>query len=1310
MKVMANGSPLGNMVINLSLNSTSFSNTLDGIKKEIRQAQTAMKANLSVLSSAGDEYATLEAKVQGLNQIMSANQRQIEALQKKYKEAVSTYGEASKEARNYAIQINNAIAKQGAWERQLQQTKAKLEELNNSNKSFSNHLADIGSRFKESKDKATEWGSALTKAFTAPIIAISALGAKISSEMSEISANIQAMTGATAAEASKQGKIVGKVWTDGFGDSLDQVGEAVIKVKQNLQGIDDKQLKSVTEKALTLSKITGADLEESLRGVNSLMTNFGMSANQAFDYLVKGAQRGLNKSGELEDNIAEYGQLWAQAGFSAKDMFGILENGLKSGAYNFDKVNDFVKEFQISLNDGRFEKNLGSFSKRTQELFQKYKDGKATVKDVFMSAISDLDNMKNKQEKLTIASNVWSSLGEDNAMKVIQSLNNTNHAYDNVTGATNRAAKALTNTPVAKFEKAWRGLQLALKPIGDTILNLGAKALNPVIGLIQKFSATFQHMSPTMQGVTVGIGAFIAALGPLTIAAGMVAGSLGNILMIAPKIVNGIKLITGAVRLMNLAFLTNPIGLVVAAIGLLVAGFVLAYTKIKPFHDFINKLVSTIASKVKPAFEAFKAVVIQIFTAVSSFVMSKIAVLKQFWQQNGSMIIQAVKNVFNVISTIVKVAMTILIPIIKGAMFLIKAIIVSVWNNIKGVITGALNIIMGVVKIFAGLFTGHWKKMWEGIKQLFKGVFQLILNWMQLLWFGKMLKGVLAFGGVFKSAFKAIWNAIKAIFMAPIKWIVALVKNSFNAMNKTSMAIFNGMKNSIKVVWNAIKDHTVKPIQSAFKTVTSTLSNLRSRAMSIFNSLKDGAAKIWNKMVETFKNLPKKMADALKKGAKSIGNAMRSVSRVMLEGLAKGVNGVTGGINWILDKVHAPKKLRIPKWHIPKYASGTDNHPGGLALVSDGKGKNKRELISLPNGQMFLSPEKETILNLPKGTSVLNGDATAQLLSTLPKYASGKGWLQSAWDKVKGVASKTKDVVKDVWEYASNPKKLIKLAIDKFTNLSGIKNPTLGIVKGMINLVKNGAVNWIKKMFDLGGGNPPGSGVQRWRPYVIRALEMNGLSTSESMIQKVLRQIATESGGNPRAVQHGYTDINTIRGDLAKGLMQTISATFNAYKFPGHDNIFNGFDNLLAALNYAKHRYGKNLNGLGEGHGYANGGFVTNEQIARIAEGNKPEVVIPLTKRTRALQLLSKTQQILGVPNGGTVVVNNDNNEVIARQDAQINLMQQQIDLLTQLLLKNQTIEVDGRALAQTTAKYMDEELKRQKLNKLRASGRVSFT
>lgn len=189
--------------------------------------------------------------------------------------------------------------------------------------------------------------------------------------------------------------------------------------------------------------------------------------------------------------------------------------------------------------------------------------------------------------------------------------------------------------------------------------------------------------------------------------------------------------------------------------------------------------------------------------------------------------------------------------------------------------------------------------------------------------------------------------------------------------------------------------------------------------------------------------------------------------------------------------------------------------------------------------------------------------------------------------------------------------------------------------------VGGGFWKFISKLADMfgddGGSNPGGSGVQRWAPDVKKALEILGLSTSASMVNRVLRQINTESGGNPRAKQPG-ADPDGDGSGPALGLMQTKRSTFNRYKLPGHGNIWNGLDDIIAGLNYAKHRYGSGLGFLGNGHGYENGGIINTNQLIEVAEHNKPEMVLPLTNKSRANQLISQASQIVNGNNGSQVM------------------------------------------------------------------------
>lgn len=155
------------------------------------------------------------------------------------------------------------------------------------------------------------------------------------------------------------------------------------------------------------------------------------------------------------------------------------------------------------------------------------------------------------------------------------------------------------------------------------------------------------------------------------------------------------------------------------------------------------------------------------------------------------------------------------------------------------------------------------------------------------------------------------------------------------------------------------------------------------------------------------------------------------------------------------------------------------------------------------------------------------------------------------------------------------------------------------------------------------GAAPPvtGKGVERWRGTIVSALKANGLPTTPAYVNAWLRQVKSESGGNPKITQQ-IRDVNS-GGNEAQGLLQVIPPTFAANKLPGHDDIHNGYDNALAAMNYAKRRYGKNmLKVIGHGHGYSKGAYeVTSDQVADIHQG---EMIVPAGMATEVRRAVAE--------------------------------------------------------------------------------------
>lgn len=338
-------------------------------------------------------------------------------------------------------------------------------------------LGDVLGKLKNPMAVTAAGAAALGAAFTKA----AKEGVQFAIDLQSASAKLQGATGASVKEMKQYEEVLKDIYANNYGDSLESVAEAMQKVKQYTGELDSSELKDMTENAMALEDVLDMDLSETIRGVNVLTKKMGLSSKEAFDLMAKGAQNGLNKTDELGDNIAEYGPLWQQAGFSAEEMFTILQNGLDSGAYSLDKVNDFVKEFAISLSDGRIEENLSSFSTETQNLFQAMKEGKATSKDVFYSVIEDLKSCTNEQEALTLASTVWSSLGEDNAMDVIRSLTEVNDAYKNVNGTMESIKEISYDSVESKLESLGRKVKTEiLEPIADDALPLIDKGIDAV--------------------------------------------------------------------------------------------------------------------------------------------------------------------------------------------------------------------------------------------------------------------------------------------------------------------------------------------------------------------------------------------------------------------------------------------------------------------------------------------------------------------------------------------------------------------------------------------------------------------------------------------------------------------------------------------------------------------------------------------------------------------------------------------------------------------------------------------------------------
>lgn len=319
---------------------------------------------------------------------------------------------------------------------------------------------------------------------------------------------IAAATNASAEEVNKLRSIVEQIYGDNFGEGFEDIADSISKIKQNLGELDDKELVKVTESAYALKDVFDYDIAESSRAVKAMMENFGVSASEAYDYIARGAQNGLDYSGELLDNISEYSVQFKKMGLSASDMFTIFSNGAENGAWNLDKIGDSVKEMAIRVIDGSDTSKQGfeALGFEAGSMAEKFAAGGVSARVAFQEVIAALAEMNDPIAQNTAGINLMGTMWEDMGAEAILALGDISDSAFDCAGAMDTIKDVNYSSLNNSLENVQRQIDLLIQPIGESLIPVLDEAADSVAEIAKKGD---------LKEIAVNVGNFIS--GTLTL-------------------------------------------------------------------------------------------------------------------------------------------------------------------------------------------------------------------------------------------------------------------------------------------------------------------------------------------------------------------------------------------------------------------------------------------------------------------------------------------------------------------------------------------------------------------------------------------------------------------------------------------------------------------------------------------------------------------------------------------------------------------------------------------------------------------------
>lgn len=825
----------------------TVSSELDENRDALQAAERAANGLTDTQVAAADAYTRLERTI-------NSQESELTALRREYANVVLEQGQTSDKAR----QLENDISSLSS---ELNQNKQRLSDAERAADSLGDALDDAGNSAENSSEGYTVMKDVIADLAADAIRSAIDAFKELALEGDRSLAMLEARTGTTGKELEGFEEVMYDVYNSNYGESLGDVSEKLSTVIHMTDNLDNASLAKVTKNAIALEDVFGFDVTESMRAVNSLVDQFGVSSDQAFNLLVQGAQKGLNQNDDLLDTINEYSVQFKTAGYSANDMFNMLANGTEKGTWSVDKLGDAVKEFNIRMSDGTANEYLEALGVDVEEVMDQFNKGgpeaQEAIKKVMDAVLECDDATLQYQTGVGLFGTMWEDLGAD----TVASLMKTEGAIDSANEAMSQMDTAAYDTLEAKLggiTREYKGVISAVSGVGSGAL-LAAMNWDTLTSKFAMAKSTFAKIGPALSGALAGISGYVIAI--------------------------------------------------VAVVLVLVAAFVTLW---QTSEDFRNKIVSIweeIKGKFMEAGQTITDKLNELGFDFENFGEVAVAAWKGFCELLGPIItfwFQYISDTIGLYLDIIISVFDIFAGIFSGDWGQvwegIKGIFGAFWNYIVNTFKNYLDTILSFANVILGFFGTSWEEVWGKVKSFFVDTWNSITSFLSTAW--ETIKNVVQFGVMFIGSilsaafqiitlpFRFIWENCKEYVFAAWEWIKGKVSAQINAVSFVITTVWNVIKTVTSTVWNAIKSVILTVWNFIKPAVTAAINAVKSTVTNVWNGIKSISSTVWNAIKSTISTV----WNAIKSGVSAAANAVKFTVTNAFSGLKSTVSSIWNGI------------------------------------------------------------------------------------------------------------------------------------------------------------------------------------------------------------------------------------------------------------------------------------------------------------------------------------------------------------------------------------------------------------------------------